>query len=415
MNLPFYISRRIYGSDNESRKVSRPAIKIAVAGVAIGIAVMIISVSVVLGFKHSIRDKAAGFGGNIQVSNFLTLQSTEFYPVNITDSMLNILNNIPGIRRSERFCMTQGLLKTDEEFLGVTLKGVAQEWDSAFIHNNMKDGYIPAFSAERSSDKIVVSRSIANKLKLECNQRVFAYFFDGNDVRMRRFTIAGIYETNLSQYDDIICFTDLYTTVRLNGWNEGDVLGAELYVDDFNKLKETEDSVAKTVNRTRDIYGRIFSSNTIIEMNPQIFAWLDLLDMNVWVILALMILVAGVTMISGLLIIILERTAMIGTLKALGARNKTIRRTFLFFGIFITGKGLLIGDILALAILALQYFTGIIKLDPQTYYVSTVPVEFNIPLFVLINIATLVICAAVLLLPSLLVSHIKPAKAMKFE
>ncbi len=415
MNLPLFLSRRIYGKDDEGQKVSRPAIRIAIAGVAIGIAVMLISVSVVVGFKRTIREKVVGFGGNIQVANFFTLQSADVYPIVVNDSMLNVMTDIPGVCHAERFCLTQGMLKTDDDFLGVTLKGVAQEWDSTFIRSNLKEGYLPTFSADSSSNKLVVSRSIANKLRLEVDQRVFAYFFDGDGVRTRRFTIVGIYETNLSQYDNVICFTDLYTTVRLNGWKEGQVLGAELMVDDFSKLDEVEDSVAQRVNRTMDRDGNTYSSQTIKELNPQIFAWLDLLDMNVWIILALMMMVAGVTMVSGLLIIILERTSMIGILKALGSRNATIQRTFLWFGIFIVGRGMLIGDVVAIVILVVQRVFGIIRLDPQTYYVTTVPVDFNVALFVLINMATLLISVVVLLLPSLLVSHIKPAKAIRFE
>ncbi|MCD8305888.1 MAG: ABC transporter permease [Prevotella sp.] len=415
MSLPLFISRRIYAGNNDGRKVSRPAVRIAVAGVAIGLAVMIISVSVVIGFKRSIREKVTGFGGSIQVANYRTLQSSEFLPVCVGDSMLDVLRNIDGVTHAERFCTAQGMLKTDDDFLGVTFKGVAEEWDSTFIHDNLKAGSIPVFSADTSSNNIVISRSIAKKLRLEAGQRVFAYFFDGDGVRMRRFTVAGIYETNLSQYDDVMCFTDLHTTVRLNGWTGEEALGAELSVSDFSMLDRIEDNVVARVNRTTDSEGRTFSSLTIKELNPQIFAWLDLLDMNVWVILALMLLVASVTIISGLLIIILERTAMIGILKALGARNIIIRRTFLWFGLFITSKGMLIGDIIAIAILLLQRFTGFIRLDPATYYVSAVPVDFNIPLFLALNIATLVVSLLVLLLPSLIIAGIRPAKAMRFD
>ncbi len=415
MNLPFFLSRRIYGNDTESQKVSRPAIRIAIAGVAIGLAVMIISVSVVIGFKQEIRNKVVGFGGSIQVANMLTMQSSETYPIIVSDSLLDRLSHIEGIRHAERFAYTQGLLKTDDDFLGITLKGVSREWDSTFIHSNMREGSLPTFSQDSSTNNIVVSRSIANRLKIHVGERIFAYFFDGKGVRTRRFNIVGIYETNLSQYDDITCFTDLYTTIRLNGWDSDQVHGAELFVDDFDHLEQVADEVAQEVDRAEDPNGSLLMSKTIREMNPQIFAWLDLLDMNVWIILLLMMLVAGVTMVSGLLIIILERTSMIGTLKALGSRNSSIQRTFLWFGTFITLRGILIGDGIALLILLLQRYFGLVRLDPHTYYVSQVPVDFNIPLFLLINLATLLVSILVLLLPSLLISHIKPAKAIKFD
>ena len=234
-------------------------------------------------------------------------------------------------------------------------------------------------------------------------------------MRARRYTIAGIYETNLSQYDKVICITDLYSVVKLNGWEADQASGAELTVHDFNRINEVEDRIISQVNRTVDKYGETYSSQTIKEQNPAIFSWVDLLDMNVWIILALMTAVAGVTMISGLLIIILERTNMIGVLKSMGARNKTIRQTFLWFAAFIIGRGLLWGNVLGLGLLLLQKYTSMIKLDPSTYYVSTVPVEINIPLIVLINIATMIICVLVLIAPSYLISHIHPVKAIRYE
>ena len=210
-------------------------------------------------------------------------------------------------------------------------------------------------------------------------------------------------------------YTDLYTAVKLNGWEEDQASGAEITVKDFNQLQTTEDYYVKNVNRTVDRYGETYSSGTIKDLNPQIFQWLDLMDLNVWVILGLMLAVAGVTMISGLLIIILERTSMIGVMKALGARNKTIRHTFLWFAVFIISKGLVFGNLIALSILAIQKHTGLIKLDAQTYYVSTVPVEFNWLFIVALNIATLLICVFMLVAPSYLISHIHPAKSMRYE
>lgn len=415
VNFPLFISRRIYGEDDDNKKVSRPAIRIATVGVAIGLAVMIISVSVVFGFKHTIRDKAIGFGSHIEVANFMTLQTSEQYPIQMNDSMMRVLKNIDGVKHVQRFSNTQGILKTDENFLGVNFKGVAEEWDSTFIHNNMVEGSIPQFSSKSGSNKILVSKSIADKLGLKCGQRLFAYFINDGNVRTRRFTVSGIYQTNLSQYDDVTCFADLYTSVKLNAWEEDQVLGAELMLNDFNLLDIVEKNVVASVNKTNDQYGSTYSSKTIKELCPSIFAWLDLLDMNIWIILALMSLVASVTMVSGLLIIILERTTMIGTLKALGARNGSIRHTFLWFGAFIITKGLIWGDIIAGLIITVQKYFGVIKLDPQTYYVSTVPVEVNIPLFAIINIATLIISVLVLIIPSFLISHISPAKSIRFE
>lgn len=331
------------------------------------------------------------------------------------DSMMKVLKGIEGVKHVQRYAYKQGILKTDNDFLGVMFKGVGPEFDSTFIHQNMIEGSIPHFSDESSGNKIIVSKTIADQLKLKVNQKLFSYFIDHQGVRARKYTIAGIYQTNLSQYDKVICLTDLYSVVKLNGWEADQASGAELTVNDFNQVNDVEYRVVQQVHRTIDQYGETYSSQTIRELNPAIFSWLDLLDMNVWIILALMTAVAGVTMISGLLIIILERTNMIGVLKAMGARNKTIRHTFLWFAFFIIGRGLLWGNILGIGLLLLQKYTSLIKLDPSTYYVSTVPIEINIPLIVLINLVTMLICVLVLIAPSYLISHIHPVKAIRYE
>ncbi len=360
MNYPLFIARKIYNGGDKTRKVSKPAIRIATIGVAIGLAVMIISVSVVLGFKHSIRDKVIGFGSDITVADFLTLQGSEQYPIQINDSLIRVLKSTPGIKHVQRYAYTQGILKTNDDFLGV-------------------------------------------------------YFINKQGVRTRKFTITGIYATNMKQFDSQICFTDLYTINKLNGWEPDQYSGAELQVNDFSQLNLITMRILNKVKNTVDHYGETYSAENITEMNPQIFSWLDLMDMNVWIILALMTAVAGVTMISGLLIIILEHTQMIGILKALGSRNRQIRHIFLWFSTFIIGKGLLFGNIIGLGCILLQKWLGLITLDPQTYYVSVVPVEINIPLIIALNLATLLICIIVLIAPSYLISHIHPAKSMHYE
>ena len=415
MNFPLFIARRIYSDKGDRRKVSRPAIHIATVGVAIGLAVMILTVSVVLGFKHTIRDKVIGFGSHIQVCNFLAMQTTDSYPICIDDSTLNALRHIDGISHAERYATAQGILKTETDFLGIAFKGVAEEYNWDFIRQNLVSGEIPKFSDKSASNKILVSTNTASTLHLKVGDRIYGYFVSDTGVRARRFTVSGIYETNMSQFDNSLCFTDLYTTRKVNGWEEGQCSGAELRVSDFSRLETTATGVVKKVNRKTDRYGDVMISQTIYEAYPQIFSWLSLLDINVWIILVLMICVAGFTMISGLLIIILERTQMIGVLKALGSRDKQIRHTFLWLAPFIIGKGLLWGTIIGIGIIALQHFTGLITLDPQTYYVSVVPVELDIPLIILLNIATLFICVFVLIAPSYLISHIHPAKSMHYE
>ena len=415
MNFSLFIARRIYNHQGDRHRVSRPAVKIATLGVAIGLAVMLISVSVVLGFKHTIRDKVVGFGNHITVGNFQTVHGGENVPIIMGDSMLNVLRKTWGVKHVQRYAMTQGILKTDDNFLGVSFKGIAQEYDTTFIHQNLVEGSLPSFSDESSKQKIVISKMIADQLGLHAGDRVFAYFINDNDVRTRRYTIAGIYQTNLTMFDKITVFTDLYSAVRLNAWEPEQVTGAELMLDDFRQTDEVEDILVAKVNRTTDSNGETYSSATIRNLFPQIFSWLDLLDLNVWIILALMICVAGFTTISGLLIIILERTNMIGLLKALGARNTTVRHTFLWFAVFIIGRGMLIGNIIGIGFILLQHGFGLVKLDPSTYYVSTVPVEVNIPIFILINVVTLLVSVFVLIAPSYIISRIHPAKSMRYE
>jgi lipoprotein-releasing system permease protein len=411
MNFPLFIAKRIYNDKGDRRKVSRPAIHIATIGVAIGLAVMIITVSVVLGFKQTIQEKITGFGSHLQVYN---LQAAGL-PICIDDSTLQAYEAVEGVRHAERIAMTQGILKTDEEFMGVSLKGIGPEYDTTFLSECLVEGELPQFSDSSTNYPLVLSKNMASKLRVKTGDRIFAYFIGNDDVRMRRFTISAIYQTNMKRFDDQICLTDLYATQRLNGWDKEQCTGAELLVNDFNQLKETNLKVLRLMRGESDRDGNFTVSYTITEVYPQVFSWLELLDINVWIILGLMIAVAGFTMISGLLIIILERTQMIGLLKALGARNRTIRHTFLWFAAFIIGRGLLWGNIMGIGIVLLQKYTGIVTLDPQTYYVNEAPMLISIPLILLLNIATLLISVFVLIAPSFLVSHISPANSMRYE
>ena len=415
MNLPLFIARKIYRQGGNRQEVSRPAITIATIGVAIGLAVMIITVSVISGFKHTISNKVIGFGSHIQITNFMGQQTAVPAPICISDTLMRKIKQTEGIRHVACFSTTQGILKTDDDFLGVAFKGIGSDYDVSFLQDNFVEGQMPKFGAQPSQFPLLVSRSIADKLHLKVGSKVFAYFIGSEDVRARKFTIEGIYQTNMTQFDQALCFTDFSVPVKLNGWADDQCSGAEILVDDFNQLEQTATKIAKLVNSTTDRYGDILTSQTIHEAYPQIFSWLSLLDINVWIILVLMICVAGFTMISGLLIIILERTQMIGILKALGMRNDTVRHTFLWFAAFIIGRGLFWGDVIGVGLVLLQQQTGFIRLDPASYYVDTAPMELNIPIVVILNVATLLISVFVLIAPSYLISHIHPARSMRYE
>ena len=260
MNLPFFLASRINKDHTATRKVSRPAIKIGMWGVAIGLAVMIISVCVVIGFKHTIRDKVIGFGSHITVSEFVSMQENANQPVCMDDSTLQRLKSIPGIAHVQRFAMKQGILKTDEDFLGVMFKGVGPEFDSTFIATNMVEGHMPTFSDTVSTNQLVISRLMADKLRVKAGDRIFAYFLGNDDVRTRRFTIAGIYATNLRHFDESICLVDLYSTVKLNGWETDQASGAELTLNDFDALDLVARDVTREIDRTQDRYGNTYTS-----------------------------------------------------------------------------------------------------------------------------------------------------------
>ncbi len=411
MNFPLFIAKRIFSDKGDRRKVSRPAIRIATVGVAIGLAVMIITVSVVLGFKHTVRDKVVGFGSHIQVYN---LQGN-IMPISINDSTLTAYEAVDGVQQAERFALTQGILKTDNDFLGVMFKGIGPEYDTHFLEDCLIEGELPDFSDTKTKYPLVVSKTMADKLRIHAGDRLFAYFIGDDEVRTRRFTVSAIYQTNMKRFDDMVCLTDLCVTQRLNGWDSLQCTGAEVLVNDFDRLRETNRNLLDILrdNDKRDDEAAV--SYTITDIYPQVFSWLELLDINVWIILGLMIAVAGFTMISGLLIIILERTQMIGILKALGARNSTIRHTFLWFAAFIIGRGLLWGNIMGLGIVLIQKYTGVVKLDAQTYYVNEAPMELNLLLIALLNVVTLLVSVFVLVAPSYLVSHIHPARSMHYE
>ena len=415
MNWKLFVAQRIYRSREGEKEVSKPAVLIARWGIAIGLAVMIVAVAVVVGFKHEVRDKVVGIGSDIAITNFDAQKSYETMPIAAGDSLMEALRAQQGVKHVQRYSTKPGMIMTDDNFLGMVLKGVSQEYDWTFLRKHLQEGEIPVFSDSASTNRTLISRTIANKLHLKLGDKLYTYYISGDNVRARRLEVVGIYQTNFSIYDDMFLLTDLYTVNRLNAWQKDQVSGIELEVTDPAQLEAIKEGIRTQVDMVKDKYGGTYYTQSVEEQNPQIFAWLDLLDMNVWVILILMTGVAGFTMISGLLIIILERTNMIGVLKALGADNLAIRKVFLSFSVFLIGKGMLWGNVIGLAFVGVQSFFRPFKLDPTTYYVDSVPVEFNVWWWVLLNVCTLVVSVLMLVGPSYLIAHIHPAKSIRFE
>ena len=414
MNWKLFIARRIYRDNKGGKEVSKPAIRIAMVGIAIGLAVMIVSVAVSVGFKHQVRDKVVGMGADIVVSNIEGSQLYQMAPVMAGDSLRLSLQLLPGVSRVQRYSTKPGMIMTSDNFQGMMLKGIGQEYDCSYMQAHLLEGKIPEFTDSTASGQVLISRSVADKLSLNVGDRLYTYYVE-NNIRARRLTVSGIYQTNFSYYDDLFLITDLYTVNRLNGWKAGQVGGIEIAVTAYERLDAVNDEIRSLLGDNTDRYGATYCSRTVEELYPQIFDWLNLLDANVWAILILMTGVAGFTMISGLLIIILERTNMIGVLRALGADNASIRKIFLTFSVFLIGKGMLWGNIIGLSVCLVQYFFRPLRLDPVTYYINTVPIELNIGWLLLLNVGTLLVSVLMLVGPSYLISHIHPAKSIRFE
>ncbi len=409
------MARRLYSEGSGDKRVSRSAIVIATSGVALGLAIMIISISVVLGFKSSVRDKVTGLGGHIQIVNYLSLYNFESAPIQLTDSLLGTVGSVEGVRHVMPFCQKTGMLKTDNAFQGVVFRGVDESYDLTYLRSVLVEGDLQEpFSHGEDTKRLVISSYLANQLGLRVGSRVYSYFFDGN-LRARRFTVQAIYATNLSEHDRNLVFCDFQTAHQLLGYETDQASGAEVLINSFDSLSVVSRRVSSLVNHRQDSYGAYYTTATITDLFPNIFSWLQLLDLNVVVILVLMLAVACFTTVSGLLILVLERTQFIGTMKALGATNRSLRALFIYYALLVILRGIVIGDALGILLCLAQRHWGIVRLDPSTYYVDRVPILMDWPLTLGVSIAVLVVSVLVLVLPSYVVSHIQPAKSIRFE
>ena len=414
MNLELFIARKIYFNGDRKKRFSSPAVKIAVAGIAIGLAAMILSVCIVIGFKKEIRDKVIGFGSHIQISNYDGNQSYETHPIRMDDTLRHILDKNPEIQQYEVFATKPGVIKTDNDFQGIILKGVSDDYDWSFIKKSIVEGSVLQPSDTSTINQVLISKYVANQLGLKLGDSFLTYFIQ-DPIKARKLTISGIYETNMEDYDKMFVITSLDLVQRVVGWDKDQVSGIEVRIKDFNRLAEVSNDLFFEMSVNTDADGNRFLVRSIVDMNSVMFGWLDLLDMNVWIIIILMVAVSGFTMISGLLIIILERTNMIGILKSLGATNYSIRKIFLYVSSFLIIKGMIWGNIIALGICLAQKLFGIIKLNPSTYFVSQMPVYINPFYICLINLGVLFISLLIMIGPSYLISKISPAKSIRFE
>lgn len=418
MSLELFIAKKIHFKQDKSAKenISSPAIKIAIAGVAIALFTMILAVAIVFGFKKEVRNKIIGFGGHLQIENYQNKTSHEKFPIFFNDSLKKILELENEITAIEPYIIREGIIKTSNDFQGIIFKGVDNNFDWNFFKQHLVDGNIPVIDSlnNKSSLDVLISKNISDKLNLHPNDTFITYFFR-DKIQARKFRISGIYNTNFDTYDKLYVIGPLQILQNLNKWNKNQVTGIEIKIDNFDKLETVKENLFKKMIHGKDAENNSLYTQSIKDINPYLFDWLDLMDMNVWTIIILMFAVSAFTMTSGILILILEQTNMIGILKAMGLPNYRIQKTFVYVSAFIILKGMLLGNIFAFIFIFLEKWLGFVKLDPDVYYMSEMPVYFNIWHILIINILVLAISVATMLLPTYIISKITPSKAIKFE
>jgi lipoprotein-releasing system permease protein len=414
LNTELFIVRRMIGNKKGRRSFSRSIVAIATFGIALGLTVMIVAVAIVTGFKKEISDKVTGFGSHIQILNLDTNLSYETMPVSGDLQSLDKVRALKGVKNVQPFAIKAGIIKTGEEIYGAVLKGVDGQYDWGFIESHLVEGSVIRISDSVRSSQVVISHHTASLLKLGIGDQFTMYFIQ-EPPRARTFTIEGIYSTSLEEFDKLYIYADIKQVQRLNDWNEGQVSGYEVLLEDMGALSETAEEVMDLVAFDFMSDGSRLKVETIEEKYTQIFDWLNLQDMNVVVLIILMLIVAGFNMISGLLILILERTNMIGILKALGTTNASVRKIFLYQSGYLTLVGLLWGNLIGLALCLAQKYLGLISLDPSSYYLDTVPINLNALHILLLNLGTMAITLLFLLLPSMIIARISPDKSIRFN
>jgi lipoprotein-releasing system permease protein len=405
MNLSFSIAKRLIGKSEH--RFSRPVMRVAILAVSLSLTVMLISISIISGFQNEIRDKVIGYGSHIQVTHFSKDNSFESKLLPNSSELKNKISKIDGVLEVQKFATKAGLIKTDEEIYGIVLKGVNQNYSFSFFENYLIEGKIPIYNSKKLSNEIIMSSTIANKLKMKVGDTFTTYFIQ-KPTRARKFSISAIYDSGLSEFDDLYIVGDLKQIQKLNKWQENQCGGLEIKNSSIENLNET-------TNQINNEIGYDLIAQDITDLNPQLFNWLKLQDINVIIIIVLMMLVALINITTLLFILILERIQMIGILKSMGLSNWGIRKIFLYFTNYIMSRGLFFGNVFALTLLFIQKTFKIVKLDKATYYMSEVPIHFNIKEILLLNIATITITFLVLIIPTYLVSKIRPIKTIRFE
>lgn len=417
MNTELFISKRLFFDKANKKLLSQRIIRIALTGIALGLAVMIISVAVVTGFKKEVRNKVIGFGSHIQIINYDSNSSYETQPVSEEQPFLSEIRAIDGIKYLQPFATKPGMIKTDEYIQGIVFKGVDEDYNWDFFSKSLVEGHIPEINDSSRTSQIILSKDVSNLIQLKLNDKAVVYFINENNPTplMLQLEVCGIYHTGFEEFDKRFILGDIKQIQRLNDWRTDQISGFEVVLSDFKRIDDIEQQIRKIVIQFRDENAEVLRTESITRMYPQIFDWLSILDMNVWIILLLMVMVAAFNMVSGLLVLILERASMIGVLKAMGTANWSVRKIFVYLSVFLTGRGLFWGNIIGIAVVLLQNIFHIVRLDPTTYYVDYVPMNFSLLHLLLLNLGTIVITSLILIIPSWFISKISPDKSMRFD
>lgn len=412
LNLSYFIAKRLATSKKYKNSVSAPIIKIAIAAVAISVVMMLVSVATGMGLQQKIRDKITSFNGHVVISNFDNNQSEiTLEPISTQQNFYPKFTEVPEVTAVHPFATKAGVVRTDKSFEGIVFKGVDENYQWNFLRDYLVDGKLPQYEEQGMTNEVIVSSFLANRLELKVGDKLPTYFLRNQEAELptvRSFTISGIYDSGFPQFDETFVIGDLRHVQLLNKWQQDEVGGFEVFVNDFTQIEQIADEIYRHIPST-------LNSEPITTKYQNIFEWMRVFDLNIYIIIGLMILVAVINMVVALLVLILERTQMVGLLKAMGAKNWTIRKIFVYNATYIVVIGLVIGNIIGLSLLFIQQQFGIITLDPTQYYVKVAPVHISIIYVLLINVALVVICYLIMLIPSYLTTKISPVKSIKFQ
>ncbi len=410
MNYELFIAKKIIANKVYKSSISSSIIKIAITAIALGIVIMMIAVATGNGLQYKIRDKISGFKGHIQITNYDD-NSAEIstVPIEKNQDFYPNFTTVSGVKNVQVFAYKAGLIRTNTDFEGILFKGVSTDYDWSFFKENLLEGVLPDFNQSRTKG-VLLSKTLVNRLQLKLNDTLYLTFLKPNTLKIpsqRKYILKGIYSTGFEDFDKNIMLGDLREIQKLNKWDNNQIGGFEVLIDNFETIEEKGNEIYNAIPSTLE-------SKTIKESYANIFEWIELFDNNTWFIIAIMILVASINMITALLVLILERVQMIGILKALGSNNWSIRKIFLYNASYLIVKGLFWGNLIGLSILFAQKYFGVITLNPATYYVSVMPVHIAFDYILLLNIGTLLLCFLILLIPSYIITKIQPSKSIKF-